>query len=162
MNHKLVFRNFNLLLINVCLEIWFFAVAFALSWTNVSYFKTGHSGGLFSLMNMESHVFFACFSKKGFSVRSFGTGANVKLPGSAPDRPNIYPFDVTYDEIYRDLVKKDPQLYPIHYTVLYIKFTLPVVLWANVRFSWGYGTVTQVISKCGSSVVLYVTCHDAK
>jgi len=57
----------------------------------------------------QLNLFF--YSKKGFNVRSFGTGANVKLPGNAPDRPNIYPFDLTYDDIYRDLIKKDPQLY---------------------------------------------------
>jgi len=51
-------------------------------------------------------------SKRNFSVKSFGTGINVKLPGVSADRPNIYEFGVTYDEMYRDLKAKDPQLYP--------------------------------------------------
>jgi len=59
-------------------------------------------------------VLIACeivFSKRGFRVRSFGTGTHVKLPGSAPDRPNVYDFSTTYDEIYNDLWKKDRQTY---------------------------------------------------
>jgi len=58
--------------------------------------------------SMEAHSF---LSKKGFNVTSFGTGNAVKLPGSAPDKPNIYDFSVTYDEMYRDLIKKDYELY---------------------------------------------------
>lgn len=50
-----------------------------------------------------------CFSKKGFNVKSFGTGDKVKLPGTAPDRPNIYDFGTSYDEIYNDLLMKDKQ-----------------------------------------------------
>jgi len=50
-------------------------------------------------------------SKRNFCVQSFGTGINVKLPGVSADRPNIYYFGITYDEMYRDLVAKDPQLY---------------------------------------------------
>jgi len=51
------------------------------------------------------------FSKRGFRVRSFGTGTHVKLPGAAADRPNVYDFSTTYDEIYKDLCKKDRQMY---------------------------------------------------
>ena len=51
-------------------------------------------------------------SKRDFNVKSFGSGANVKLPGPAPDRPNIYSFTTTYDEMYKDLLRKDSQLYP--------------------------------------------------
>ncbi|XP_046360077.1 RNA polymerase II subunit A C-terminal domain phosphatase SSU72-like [Haliotis cracherodii] len=58
--------------------------------------------------SMEAHNF---LSKKGFQVRSFGTGSQVKLPGSAPDKPNIYDFSITYDEMYKDLIRKDPDLY---------------------------------------------------
>ena len=36
----------------------------------------------------------------------------MKLPGAAPDRPNIYDFNTTYDEMYRDLLMKDKNLYP--------------------------------------------------
>jgi len=50
-------------------------------------------------------------SKRNFSVMSFGTGINVKLPGVSADRPNIYDFGISYDEMYRDLKAKDPQLY---------------------------------------------------
>ncbi|XP_017771083.1 PREDICTED: RNA polymerase II subunit A C-terminal domain phosphatase SSU72 [Nicrophorus vespilloides] len=58
--------------------------------------------------SMEAHAFLA---KKGFLVQSFGTGDKVKLPGSAADKPNIYDFGITYDEIHKDLLSKDKTLY---------------------------------------------------
>ena len=56
--------------------------------------------------------FFSNFRKKGFDVRSFGTGNQVKLPGPSPTSPNIYDFNTTYDEMYKDLLRKDAELYP--------------------------------------------------
>ncbi|VDP08440.1 unnamed protein product [Soboliphyme baturini] len=58
--------------------------------------------------SMEAHSF---LSKKGFWVRSFGIGNLVKLPGASPDKPNLYDFNTTYADIYKDLVVKDRQLY---------------------------------------------------
>ncbi|XP_078095047.1 RNA polymerase II subunit A C-terminal domain phosphatase SSU72 [Mustelus asterias] len=58
--------------------------------------------------SMEAH---SILSKKGFNVRSFGTGTHVKLPGPAPDKPNIYDFKTTYDQMYSDLIRKDKELY---------------------------------------------------
>lgn len=48
-------------------------------------------------------------------MKSFGTGSVVKLPGSGPQQSNIYSFDTTYEEMFQDLIQKDPQLYPIIY-----------------------------------------------
>ncbi|XP_023243172.1 RNA polymerase II subunit A C-terminal domain phosphatase SSU72 [Centruroides vittatus] len=58
--------------------------------------------------SMEAHAF---LSKKGFKVRSFGSGTQVKLPGAAPDRPNIYDFTISYEQMYQDLLLKDKALY---------------------------------------------------
>lgn len=58
--------------------------------------------------SMEAHGFLL---KKGFKVDSYGTGDKVKLPGPAMDRPNVYEFGVSYDEIHADLKKKDKTLY---------------------------------------------------
>lgn len=61
---------------------------------------------------------FPLCSKRGFDVRSFGTGSHVKLPGPAPDKPNVYDFKTTYEQMYNDLVRKDKELYPhlTHFT----------------------------------------------
>ncbi|XP_065842496.1 RNA polymerase II subunit A C-terminal domain phosphatase SSU72-like [Oscarella lobularis] len=58
--------------------------------------------------SMEAQKF---LSKKGFDVHSFGTNGHVKIPGPAPNMPNIYSFETTYEEIYQDLIAKDKQLY---------------------------------------------------
>ena len=58
--------------------------------------------------SMEAH---SILSKKGFNVRSFGSGNQVKLPGPSPSQPNTYDFSVTYDEMYQDLLSKDKSLY---------------------------------------------------
>lgn len=57
-------------------------------------------------------LLFVLCSKRGFEVRSFGTGSHVKLPGPAPDKPNVYDFKTTYEQMYNDLVRKDKELYP--------------------------------------------------
>ncbi|XP_013416039.1 RNA polymerase II subunit A C-terminal domain phosphatase SSU72 [Lingula anatina] len=58
--------------------------------------------------SMEAHSF---LSKRNFNVRSFGTGAQVKLPGPSPNQPNVYDFGTTYEYMYRDLLMKDRNLY---------------------------------------------------
>ncbi|XP_008521683.2 RNA polymerase II subunit A C-terminal domain phosphatase SSU72 like protein 3-like [Equus przewalskii] len=59
--------------------------------------------------SMEAH---SILRKKGFSVRSFGTGSLVRLPGTARDLPVVYNFTTTYKEMYNDLLRRDRQ----HYT----------------------------------------------
>ena len=58
--------------------------------------------------SMEAHNF---MSKRGLIVRSFGSGQQVKLPGTSLERPNTYTFDTTYEFMYKDLYNKDANLY---------------------------------------------------
>jgi RNA polymerase II subunit A C-terminal domain phosphatase SSU72 len=58
--------------------------------------------------SMEAH---ARLQKKGFNVRSFGTGDKIKLPGPSINQPNVYDFGTSYEFIYQDLAKKDKAMY---------------------------------------------------
>lgn len=58
--------------------------------------------------SMEAHQL---LHKRGYNVASFGTGSSVKLPGASLDKPNVYSFNVSYEEQYRDLKAKDQAFY---------------------------------------------------
>lgn len=49
-------------------------------------------------------------NKRGLLVKSFGSGQQVKLPGTSLDKPNVYTFDTTYEYMYKDLYNKDANL----------------------------------------------------
>lgn len=86
-------------------------------------------------------------SKKGFNVRSFGSGSHCKLPGPAPNQPNVYDFATTYEEMYQDLMHKDPNLYPLR-------------VLKRINVSWcPAGTVTSLVI-CGRIFQLSAARED--
>ena len=61
-------------------------------------------------------------------MKSYGSGNQVKLPGAAPNQPNVYSFSTTYEEMYKDLTRKDRQLYPYILDVSCFNFILRVFM----------------------------------
>ncbi|GFZ16742.1 Ssu72-like family protein [Actinidia rufa] len=59
--------------------------------------------------SMEAH---SLLKREGFDVCSYGTGAHVKLPGPSLREPNVYDFGTPYKQMFDDLRRKDPELYP--------------------------------------------------
>jgi RNA polymerase II subunit A C-terminal domain phosphatase SSU72 len=47
----------------------------------------------------------------GFQVKSFGVGNKIKLPGLSKEKPILFPFGTTYEEIGNSLQKLDNELY---------------------------------------------------
>ncbi|KAB0798590.1 hypothetical protein PPYR_09583 [Photinus pyralis] len=95
--------------------------------------------------SMEAHAFLA---KKGFYVKSYGTGDKVKIPGSAVDKPNVYDFGVSYDEIYTDLLAKDQ--------ALYTQNGLLHTLDRNRRIK----THPERFQECGDKFDILITCEE--
>ncbi|KAJ6760039.1 RNA polymerase II SUBUNIT A C-TERMINAL DOMAIN PHOSPHATASE [Salix purpurea] len=58
---------------------------------------------------MEAH---SLLKRHGFDVSSYGTGSHVKLPGPSLREPNVYDFGTPYKQMFDDLRRKDPELYP--------------------------------------------------
>jgi RNA polymerase II subunit A C-terminal domain phosphatase SSU72 len=50
------------------------------------------------------------FVKHGLQTRSYGTGAQVKLPGKSLHKPNVYEFGTKYVDMYNDLKQQDEKL----------------------------------------------------
>ena len=58
--------------------------------------------------SMQAH---SVLMKQGFDVQSYGTNDTIKLPGETLDRPNVYMFGQTYEEIHKDLCLKNERYY---------------------------------------------------
>lgn len=58
--------------------------------------------------SMEAHRELAL---RGYSVKSYGTGSSVKLPGRSAVEPVIFPFNMPYEQMRDELQKRDPILY---------------------------------------------------
>lgn len=64
--------------------------------------------------SMEAH---SLLKREGFDVRSYGTGAHVKLPGPSLREPNVYEFGTPYKQMYDELRRRDPDLYAFLYSL---------------------------------------------
>ncbi len=79
-------------------------------------------------------------SKKGYLVKSYGTGSVVKLPGEGPNEPNIYSFGTTYEAMYQDLYQKNPHLYLIDQKFNYEAYNYSINLVTGVKLNgWQHG-----------------------
>jgi len=58
--------------------------------------------------SMEAHDL---LSREGFSISSYGTAEQVKLPGPTISQPNVYQFGTPYQAMYEELKAKDQALY---------------------------------------------------
>lgn len=57
---------------------------------------------------MEAHRELAL---RGYSVRSYGTGTSVKLPGRTAMEPVVFPFDMPYEHMRKELQSRDQTMY---------------------------------------------------
>ena len=75
--------------------------------------------------SMEAH---SLLKRQGFDVSSYGTGAHVKLPGPSIREPNVYEFGTPYKQMFEELRRKDPELYPfLLFSFWNLSFTIDFV-----------------------------------
>jgi RNA polymerase II subunit A C-terminal domain phosphatase SSU72 len=58
--------------------------------------------------SMEAH---GALALRGYSVRSYGTGSHVRLPGLAADRPAVFDFGTPYEAMKGELRRVSPDVY---------------------------------------------------
>lgn len=99
--------------------------------------------------SMEAH---SLLKRHGFDVSSYGTGAHVKLPGPSLREPNVYDFGTPYKQMFDDLRRKDPELYPslsLSLSLLFFFYNLWLLrespflsfFFCFGLFNWAYGIV---------------------
>jgi RNA polymerase II subunit A C-terminal domain phosphatase SSU72 len=47
----------------------------------------------------------------GFTVGSYGTWREVRMPGPSQDQPQVFKFGTSYEDMYQKLLKQDEHLY---------------------------------------------------
>lgn len=75
--------------------------------------------------SMEAHNL---LKRQGLDVASYGTGSHVKLPGPSLREPNVYDFGTPYKQMFDELRRKDPELYPIDHDLFFSFESLNSVL----------------------------------
>lgn len=58
--------------------------------------------------SMEAH---RVLKEAGYTVSSYGTGNQVRLPGASIDKPVSFTFGTPYNDMYNELSEKDIRLY---------------------------------------------------
>ncbi|KAH0874752.1 hypothetical protein HID58_072114 [Brassica napus] len=75
--------------------------------------------------SMEAHFL---LKRQGLDVASYGTGSHVKLPGPSAREPNVYDFGTPYKQMFDELRRKDPELYPILICSLSFESLIAVII----------------------------------
>jgi len=85
---------------------------------------------------MEAH---SLLKRQGFDVSSYGTGAHVKLPGPSIREPNVYEFGTPYKQMFEELRRKDPELYPfLLFSFWNLSFTIDFVFEWFWLWNWNF------------------------
>jgi RNA polymerase II subunit A C-terminal domain phosphatase SSU72 len=58
--------------------------------------------------SMEAHFL---LQNAGYNIKSYGTGAMVRLPGPSIDKPNNYTFGTPYQTMYEELSAQNQRMY---------------------------------------------------
>lgn len=72
----------------------------------------------------------------------------MKFPGPAPNKPNIYDFETTYDEMYIDLIMKEEEFYTQNGILYMLDRNKRIKLWSE-RFQ-----------DCKDVFDLIITCEE--
>lgn len=94
--------------------------------------------------SMEAHFL---LKRQGLDVASYGTGSHVKLPGPSAREPNVYDFGTPYKQMFDELRRKDPELYPILICSLSFESLIAVIISEMLCFFFVFFVVRTLFSE---------------